>query len=174
MRLNRLAESARRAERAATSDQRGLSTLEWILLVAAVGGLATLGIVVVRGAATSAGDDVSADTDRLIAEAEADAVAVLRATNKVFGDAVTRSDKAPNGSNLVRQFCGRAGFKEWKAAMSKWSSTFVFRYSKDYDKDGEIDAYTDARDSTNPPNDYLGDNIIDSNDGYCRAFPIVS
>ena len=31
-------------------SERGLSTLEWILLVAAVGGLATIGVLVVRGA----------------------------------------------------------------------------------------------------------------------------
>ena len=38
------------------ADERGLSTLEWILLVAAVGGLATIGVIVVRGAVNETDD----------------------------------------------------------------------------------------------------------------------
>jgi len=38
------------------TNERGLSTLEWILLVAAVGGLATIGVIVVRGAADDTAD----------------------------------------------------------------------------------------------------------------------
>ena len=38
------------------ANERGLSTLEWILLVAAVGGLATIGVIVVRGAVDETDD----------------------------------------------------------------------------------------------------------------------
>ena len=54
-------------------DEKGLSTLEWILLVAAVGGLATAGVIIVRNAVSSSGDQVD-DTARLerIAQTEVD------------------------------------------------------------------------------------------------------
>ncbi len=45
--------------RRAANDERGLSTLEWILLVAAVGGLATAGVIIVRNAVGGAGDQVN-------------------------------------------------------------------------------------------------------------------
>lgn len=57
----------------AARDEKGLSTLEWILLVAAVGGLATAGVIIVRNAVSSSGDQVD-DTARLerIAQTEVD------------------------------------------------------------------------------------------------------
>jgi len=44
-------------------DERGLSTLEWILLVAAVGGLATIGALVVRGAVTGSEERTEANAE---------------------------------------------------------------------------------------------------------------
>ncbi len=43
-------------KRNSRTNERGLSTLEWILLVAAVGGLATIGVIVVRGAVDETDD----------------------------------------------------------------------------------------------------------------------
>ena len=50
-------------------DEKGLSTLEWILLVAAVGGLATAGVIIVKNAVGEAGDTVSVE-DRLVSVAQ--------------------------------------------------------------------------------------------------------
>ena len=74
-------------------DEKGLSTLEWILLVAAVGGLATAGVIIVRNAVSSSGDQVD-DTARLerIAQTEVDEV-MQRTTGT--------SKTAPNGADAV-------------------------------------------------------------------------
>ncbi len=44
-------------------DERGLSTLEWILLVAAVAGLATIGTLVVRGAVTGSEERTASNAE---------------------------------------------------------------------------------------------------------------
>ena len=44
------------AKRLQITNEVGISTLEWILIVAAVGALATIGIIVVRGAVTDSDD----------------------------------------------------------------------------------------------------------------------
>ncbi len=49
------------------ASESGLSTLEWILLVAAVGGLATIGVIVVRGAVDET-DDRTQDQTQLAGE----------------------------------------------------------------------------------------------------------
>ena len=43
-------------------DEKGLSTLEWMLIVAAVGGLATLGVLIVRSSLGST-DDIEETVD---------------------------------------------------------------------------------------------------------------
>lgn len=68
-------------------DERGLSTLEWILLVAAVGGLATAGVIIVRNAVGGAGDQVD-DTARTERIAQREVDAIMRQTS-TGGDAGT-------------------------------------------------------------------------------------
>lgn len=87
--------------------EQGLSTLEWILIVAAVGGLATLGIFVVRDAAgeTKSTIQEGSEVDRLLADAEAAAVA---------GEASITT-------------CARAN-STW---VREWQGTFVFRWDGD-------------------------------------------
>ena len=88
-------------------DEYGLSTLEWILIVAAVGGLATLGIFVVREAAGETKQTIQEgnEVDRLKADAEAAAVA---------GEATITT-------------CARAN-STW---VKEWQGTFVFRWEGD-------------------------------------------
>lgn len=88
-------------------DEHGLSTLEWILIVAAVGGLATLGIFVVRNAAgeTKSTIQEGSEVDRLKADAEAAAVT---------GEASITT-------------CARAN-STW---VKEWQGTFVFRWDGD-------------------------------------------
>ncbi len=51
-------------------QESGLSTLEWILLVAAVGGLATIGIIVVRGSLSDSDDRVQSNAELTGVEGE--------------------------------------------------------------------------------------------------------
>ncbi len=87
------------------TDERGLTTLEWLLLVAAVGGLATIGIVVVRGAAGDTRNEVSEGTEvnRLQAQANSDAV-----------------DGGADATNCARPS---------SAWVTKWQTTFDFRWT---------------------------------------------
>lgn len=95
----------RRGERHWKTDERGLTTLEWLLLVAAVGGLATIGIVVVRGAAGDTRNEVSEgnEVNRLQAQANSDAV-----------------DGGADATNCARPS---------SAWVNKWQTTFDFRWT---------------------------------------------
>ena len=67
----------------------GLGTLEWILIVAAVGGLATLGVLIARGAADEAGSSVDESIDRLTSVAEqyaADHEEIVAGQRMLFGE----------------------------------------------------------------------------------------
>ena len=55
-------------------DERGLSTLEWLLIVAAVGGLATLGVLIVRSSLGST-DDIEETVDNPTVMAARESVA---------------------------------------------------------------------------------------------------
>ena len=99
--------SKERNTSAFAGDEYGLSTLEWILIVAAVGGLATLGIFVVREAAGETKQTIQEgnEVDRLKADAEAAALA---------GEATITT-------------CARAN-STW---VKEWQGTFVFRWEGD-------------------------------------------
>ena len=95
----------RRGARHWETDERGLTTLEWLLLVAAVGGLATIGIVVVRGAAGETKNEISEGTEaeRLQVQANSDAVV--------------------GGADATN--CARPS----SAWVAKWQTTFDFRWT---------------------------------------------
>ena len=76
-------------------EEKGLSTLEWILLVAAVGGLATAGVIIVRNAVGGAGDQVD-DTARTERLAQRDVNQVMR-TKK---DGTVENDNAIHYSEI--------------------------------------------------------------------------
>ncbi len=68
-------------------DERGLSTLEWMLLVAAVGGLATLGVLIVRSSLGST-DDIEETVDNPTVMAARESVANIdNRTDCVASDA---------------------------------------------------------------------------------------
>ncbi len=94
-----------RGERHWETDERGLTTLEWLLLVAAVGGLATIGIVVVRNAAGDTKGEINEGTevDRLQAQANSDAL-----------------DGGADATNCTRPS---------SAWVNKWQTTFDFRWT---------------------------------------------
>ena len=72
------------------TNERGLSTLEWILLVAAVGGLATIGVIVVRGAVDETDDRAQSQAELA---GETGALRVLQGkVNEIMAGARTVSD----------------------------------------------------------------------------------
>ena len=95
-----------RGRSAVPADERGISTLEWILLVAAVGGIATLGVLLVRGANNEASE--SADGER--------------AARELFE--IARADGAEDGARS-RLACST----EPGGRLRQWSGIFTFRYT---------------------------------------------
>ena len=104
-RLPFLKRRERRGARNWETDERGLTTLEWLLLVAAVGGLATIGVVVVRNAAGETKNEIDegAEVERLQAQANSDAL-----------------DGGADATNCTRPS---------SAWVNKWQSTFDFRWT---------------------------------------------
>ena len=87
------------------ASERGLSTLEWILLVAAVGGIATLGVLMVRSANNEASEQVDGARQELFEIAKADG-----AQDGIYSRAAC-STEPPSGR------------------LQQWSGLFVFTYT---------------------------------------------
>lgn len=66
-RARRLAARLRRRVSRARRDERGLTTLEWLLIVAAVAGLAALAVVLVTNVVDSTSEQISGSSARLTA-----------------------------------------------------------------------------------------------------------
>ena len=153
-------------------DERGLSTLEWILIVAAVGGLATMGIFIVRNATDASSDQVDGETDQtmvaLIAEADADADRVSR---KMMRGNIYNSKQRRHRCHRVETYYGdwdivtrmdyfdaegkwrfdengqtRSDLKQpLQGLREKWGDLFSFGWKLDLDNDGVIDPWTRER-----------------------------
>ena len=69
-------------------DDRGLTTLEWLLIVAAVAGLAALAVVLVTNVVRDTSDDISGQSARLTAAriAAGDVTSKARAATNPSGD----------------------------------------------------------------------------------------
>ncbi len=106
-------------------DERGLSTLEWILLVAAVGGLATAGVIIVRNAVGGAGDQVDDDarTERL---AQRDVNTTLRTTRGGGTDTDINLQ-----AHVIRNRCSfDYKLNDGTYPLRKWRGSFTLRYVK--------------------------------------------
>ena len=90
--------------------ERGISTLEWILLVAAVGGIVTLGILIVRRGYGEAGEQVDGGeaAGQTLALAQADAEEIISADRC--------GTEPPSGG--LRQWSGMFTFS-WDATASR-------------------------------------------------------
>ena len=65
-------------------DERGLSTMEWILLVAAVAGLATIGTLVVRGAVT--GSEERTASNAVLSGDDGQLLTLQNRVNQIFSN----------------------------------------------------------------------------------------
>ncbi len=88
------------------SSERGISTLEWILLVAAVGGIATLGILIVRRGYGEAGEQVDGE----------------EAAGQLL--AIATEDARRDGRN--RATCS---VEPPRGRLQQWSGIFTFKYT---------------------------------------------
>ena len=86
------------------ASESGLSTLEWILLVAAVGGIATLGVLMVRSANNEASEEVDGARQELYE--------------------IAKADGAQDGI-YSREACST----EPGGRLRQWSGIFVFTYT---------------------------------------------
>ena len=110
-------------------DEKGLSTLEWILLVAAVGGLATAGVIIVRNAVGGAGDQVddNARTERL---AQRDVNTAMRTLNT--GTIVSGSDNAAKDATItwghIQERCSFDRQVDGKYPLRRWRGSFTLKF----------------------------------------------
>ena len=145
-------------------DERGLSTLEWILLVAAVGGLATMGVFIVRNATDATSDQVDGETDQVAvakhAEAQADVLKIMQSRNynpkRITDECSHRKDaiRKPH-FNSEGDFVGKDSPDAVMSLLDKWGDTFYFSPDLSVDRNG------DGR-------------IHRNQDGYCAARPLIS
>ncbi len=113
--------------RRTSADERGLSTLEWILLVAAVGGLATAGVIIVRNAVGGAGDQVD-DTARLERIAQTDVNRVMTQRPNGGREGVPHEDTVRIRCNLNYEHqISRTDSTKIKPLL-RWRGQFTFRY----------------------------------------------
>ena len=105
-RARRLAARLRRRVSRARRDERGLTTLEWLLIVAAVAGLAALAVVLVT--------NVVDDTSEQISGSSARVTAARVAAQEIVDDAARASADQPNAAKTwgdwevhYRQKCDR-------------------------------------------------------------------
>ncbi len=92
--------------------ERGLSTLEWILLVAAVGGIATLGVLIARRAFEEAGEETEGQERQMLELATAEAEILM---------------KGMKSYSLARQQ-GACTTKEG-SKLELWSGMFIFIFT---------------------------------------------
>ncbi len=145
----------------AARDEKGLSTLEWILLVAAVGGLATAGVIIVRNAVSSSGDQVD-DTARLerIAQTEVDEW-MLQPVGTAAADASKETLNAttvPTDANVAIRcdldyFYYKSGKKTYP--LRKWRGQFTLKVVSGSGSGTHVD-WCDAIPTNNLANTVLG------------------
>ncbi len=144
-------------------DERGLSTLEWILLVAAVGGLATMGVFIVRNATDATSEQVDGETDQVLvasqAEAEADALAILQEHNKHQGRNPSRycnlgrREFTSRYFNSAGDYLGQDRPGATMTLLDKWGDVFYFSPAwRDLNGDGQVQRNTEFYCAAHPIN----------------------
>ena len=147
-------------------DEVGLSTLEWILLVAAVGGLATMGVFLVRNATDATSEQVDGETDQALTASQAEAEADVK---KIW----IEHNLDPNSFQTITGYCnpikGIMQSRYFNSAgdylgqnrpgttmtlFDKWGDIFYF-------SPGWIDRNGDGRHQKN-------------HESYCAARPLIS
>ena len=111
-------------------DEKGLSTLEWILLVAAVGGLATAGVIIVRNAVGGAGDQVD-DTSRTERLAQRDVNIALRTRDtgsREGGGSQAREDARIHNSEARARCSFDRQYDDGTYPLRKWRGSFTLKF----------------------------------------------
>ena len=83
--------SIRRKLRRGRADESGLTTLEWLLIVAAVAGLAALAVVLVQNVVSETGEQIAGRSARLTAAELAAEDVTTNARGKLLADALSNT-----------------------------------------------------------------------------------
>ncbi len=115
--------------RRVANDERGLSTLEWILLVAAVGGLATAGVIIVRNAVGGAGDQVddTARNERMAQIDVNDALRRLDTGNRVGGTTQAIEDSRIEWDDVQDRCSYDRQYDDGTYPLRRWRGSFTLR-----------------------------------------------
>ena len=98
-------------------DDSGLTTLEWLLIVAAVAGLAALAVVLVQNVVSETGEQIAGSSARLTAA-------------KVAGTSVVDEAKNPTISQFLSPAVPTATAAEINQAWIDWDNYFTTRCNR--------------------------------------------
>ena len=138
--MARTLRDAIRRRRPEGRDDSGLTTLEWLLIVAAVAGLAALAVVLVRNVVTETADELEGSTARLAtAEFEADTI-----TEDALDYPISASTDVVDMNTRYERRCDRLGVA-FRATlenanppkMARWTTGVETTFDGDYTDTGE-------------------------------------
>ena len=132
--------SIRRKLRRGRADESGLTTLEWLLIVAAVAGLAALAVVLVQNVVDQTAEEISGSSARrTAAQVAADAVELESKSARAFNN--PRIENWSDWELYYSDKCGRIGvtYSDAKVTMD-----LAFNQSGDTFGTTELATATDA------------------------------
>jgi Tfp pilus assembly protein FimT len=103
MELTEATETDRPHTQECRRDESGLTTLEWLLIVAAVAGLAALAVVLVTNVVSDTSEDISGQSARLTAAR----TAALEVTNDARAETAATDPKAKDLNATYKSACNR-------------------------------------------------------------------
>ena len=115
--------SIRRRLRRGRADESGLTTLEWLLIVAAVAGLAALAVVLVQNVVDRTAQEISGSSARKVAAQVAAAAVVEEAKNA--NPALPRFDTWAKWDNFFTDKCNRIRITYSDAGITAMTSEFA-------------------------------------------------
>ena len=118
-------------------DDSGLTTLEWLLIVAAVAGLAALAVVLVQNVVSETGEQIAGSSARLTAA-------------KVAGTSVVDEAKNPTISQFLKPAAATATAAETNQAWIDWDNYFTSKCNRIEITFSDADVDIDV-DFTRPP-----------------------
>ncbi|WP_419944388.1 hypothetical protein [Candidatus Poriferisodalis sp.] len=153
----RVPDEHRRLRRA--DDERGLTTLEWLLIVAAVAGLAALAVVLVQ--------NVVGDTSEQIAGSSARKTAAIIAADQIMRDADQNASEQPLGAKKYDEWeqhyksrCDRLEITYGDAGIASYAK---FEYTVKDATESEKKAQQDVEETEITTFDPNGDNNTGTN-----------
>ena len=118
-------------------DENGLTTLEWLLIVAAVAGLAALAVVLVSNVVSDTSDQIAGDSARRTA-AELAADKIMRDADRDAADQPRGAKTYDDWSRHYTEKCDRLEITYGDAQISTWAR-FEYNFSGSSDADDDVE-----------------------------------